>query len=71
MTTNPISVFKVFSATKARDREELGDRVMAWLEANPNLEIRKTVVSLTSDSKFHCLSMVLMCADRHGKNPPG
>jgi hypothetical protein len=60
----PVSVFKVFSATKAHDREELGDRVGAWLAANPHLEIRKTVVNLSSDSKFHCLSLVLICSTR-------
>jgi hypothetical protein len=60
----PLSVFKVFSATKARDREELGDRVMAWLQANPHLDVRQTVVSLSSDRQFHCLSLVLLCAVR-------
>lgn len=60
----PITVFKVFSATKARDREELGDRVMAWLQANPHLDVRQTVVSLSSDRQFHCLSLVLLCAVR-------
>jgi hypothetical protein len=47
----------------ARNRDELGDRVSAWLEANPHLEIRQTFVSLSSDRKFHCLSFVLICAD--------
>jgi len=60
----PISVFKVFSATRAQDREVLGDRVSAWVGANPQLEVRDTVVSLTSDSRFHCISFVLICADR-------
>jgi hypothetical protein len=58
-----ISAFKVFSATKARDREVLGERVSAWVAANPQLEVRQTVVSLSSDSEFHCLSFVLICAD--------
>jgi hypothetical protein len=60
----PISLFKVFSATKARDRETLGDRVTAWIEANPRIEVLNTVVSLSSDRAFHCLSLVLICADR-------
>jgi len=42
----------------------LGERVSAWVQANPNLEIRDTVVSLSSDSEFHCLSLVLLCAER-------
>jgi hypothetical protein len=44
----------------------LGDRVSAWLAANPHLEVRQTVVSLSSDSKFHCLSFVLICSDLTG-----
>jgi hypothetical protein len=59
-----ISVFKVFSATKAGDREVLGERVSAWIEANPHLEVQQTVVSLSSDRRFHCLSLVLLCTDR-------
>jgi hypothetical protein len=61
---SPRWVFKVFAATKAQDREILGDKVTAWLAANPHLEPKKTFVSLSSDSKFHCLSMVLILADR-------
>ena len=38
---------KVFSATKAKEREALGDFVTMWLRNNPNLEITgKTVDSL-------------------------
>lgn len=60
----PISQFKVFSATKAADREQLGERVTEWVRANPQLEILKTVVSQSSDNQFHCLSFVLICAQR-------
>jgi hypothetical protein len=60
----PISQFKVFSATKAADREHLGERVTEWIRANPQLEVRRTVVSQSSDNSFHCLSFVLMCAVR-------
>ena len=59
---HPISTIKVFSATKARDREVLGERVSAWVQANPHLEVRDTIVSLSSDAEFHCLSLVLLCA---------
>ena len=55
-----INVIKVFSTTKARDRNELGERVTAWLRANPSVEIADTTVSLTSDTEFHCLSIVLI-----------
>jgi hypothetical protein len=49
---------KVFSATKAKEREELGDTVTRWLRANPDLEIVDRVVSQSSDDEFHCLSIV-------------
>jgi hypothetical protein len=64
MTHRPISVVKVFSATKAQDREVLGDRISAWMEANPQLDVTRTCVSLSSDRKFHCLSFVLFCTER-------
>lgn len=64
VTQRPIRLYKVFSATKAQERETLGERVSAWIAANPQLEVVKTVVSLSSDAKFHCLSFVLICADR-------
>ena len=63
-TQGAISSFKVFSATKARDREVLGERVTVWIAANPAIEVLRTVVSLSSDRGFHCLSLVLVCADR-------
>lgn len=56
-----INLVKVFSVTKAREREELGPRVTAWLRANPNVEILQTVVAQSSDSEFHCFSMVFIC----------
>ena len=50
---------KVFSATKAKDREVLGARVSAWIEANPDLEITNTVVTQSSDKAFHCLAITV------------
>jgi hypothetical protein len=58
---NPINLVKVFSVTKARERDELGERVTAWLAANPGLKVLRTFIALTSDNRFHCLSMVLIC----------
>ena len=57
-----ITSIKVFSVTKARERDELGERVTAWIAANPGLQIVKTVLAQTSDARFHCLSMILFCA---------
>ena len=49
---------KVFSATKQRDRELLGEWVTRWLAHN-DVEIVDTVVRQSSDSGFHCLTIVL------------
>lgn len=51
---------KVFSATKQRDRDELGETVTRWLdEHSGKIEIVDKVVSQSSDSEYHCLSIVL------------
>ncbi len=50
---------KVFSATKAKEREELGDNVTRWLRSNGDLEVVERVVTQSSDNEFHCLTIVL------------
>ncbi len=55
---------KVFSATKAKEREELGETVTRWLRSNEDLEIVDHVVSQSSDDEFHCLSIVLFFRQR-------
>lgn len=52
---------KVFSATMARDREGLGEKVTRWIEEN-NPKILEAVVRQSSDAEFHCLSIILFCA---------
>ncbi len=50
---------KVFSATKARDRQNLGDRMTSWLGHHPEVDVVDTVVTQSSDREFHCLSITL------------
>jgi hypothetical protein len=50
---------KVFSATKAKEREELGETITRWLRANPDLEIVDRTLTQSSDDEFHCLTFVL------------
>lgn len=50
---------KVFSKTKARERELLGEEVTLWLRQRPNLEVVDKQVRLSSDNEFHCLSITL------------
>ena len=55
---------KVFSATKARERDALGDEVTRWLQANPEIEIVDREVRQSSDREFHCLTIVLFYRKR-------
>lgn len=55
---------KVFSATKAKDREELGENVTRWLKSNADLDIIDRVVTQSSDNEFHCLTMVLFYKEK-------
>lgn len=50
---------KVFSATKARERQALGDVVTKWIRENPENEIFRKEVTQSSDREFHCLTITL------------
>lgn len=50
---------KVFSASRYRDREEIGDRITQWLLDNPSLVIVDKYVTQSSDSEFHCWTLVI------------
>ena len=49
---------KVFSATLARNREELGEKVTQWLRDNPSCELVDLRVAQSSDREFHCISLI-------------
>ena len=50
---------KVFSATKAKEREDLGVYLTKWLKDNPQVKIKDTVVRQSSDNEFHCLTIIV------------
>ena len=50
---------KVFTATKARDRDALGELLTRWLRDNPRAKIVDKVVTQSSDREFHCLSITI------------
>lgn len=54
-----ITGVKVFSATKAKDRELLGELITDWLRSHPNYEIVDKIVTQSSDNEFHCLAITL------------
>ena len=55
---------KVFSATKAQERENLGVRVTSWLSENEPITVVDTVVRQSSDQQFHCLSIIVFYRKR-------
>jgi hypothetical protein len=51
---------KVFTATKAREREGMGERITEWLRESPPKEITDVQVTQSSDEEFHCLTITIM-----------
>jgi hypothetical protein len=49
---------KVFSATMAKEREALGEKVTDWMRANPKAEIVDKQVLQSSDEAFHCVTII-------------
>jgi hypothetical protein len=59
---------KVFSATKAREREELGENITRWIKAHPGVQVLDKIVTQSSDREFHCLTITLFYRDREMAN---
>lgn len=55
---------KVFSATKARDREVLGEAITDWIRRHPQLEIFDKIVTQSSDAEYHCLAITIFYRER-------
>lgn len=50
---------KVFSATKAKERELLGETITDWIRSNPDKIVVDKVVTQSSDQAFHCIAITL------------
>jgi len=50
---------KVFSATMVADREQLGEKVSAWMQTNSHLKVTDIVVTQSSDEAFHCIAITV------------
>ena len=55
---------KVFSATKARDREVLGDVITEWIRSHQEYEVFDKIVTQSSDAEFHCLAITVFYRTR-------
>jgi len=68
LATKVFNGAKVFSATMAQDREFLGDKVTAWIQTHPRRQIVDTIVTLSSDSAFHCLAITVFYWEKPEEN---
>ena len=50
---------KVFSATMVADRDQLGEKVTAWMTNNPDKKVTDVVVTQSSDEAFHCIAITV------------
>ena len=57
---------KVFSATMAQERDQLGEKITAWLASHPNVQIVDKIVTQSSDEAFHCLAITLFFNEKSG-----
>jgi hypothetical protein len=60
---NKFNSVKVFSATMAQERDQLGEKLTAWIAERPHLKIVDKVVTQSSDEAFHCLAITLFFWD--------
>jgi len=51
---------KVFAATKAKEREFLGETITDWIRTHPEYEVFDKIVTQSSDDAYHCLTIVLI-----------
>jgi hypothetical protein len=50
---------KVFSATMVADRDQLGEKITAWLANHRECLVTDVVVTQSSDEAFHCLAITV------------
>lgn len=63
---NQFNGVKVFSATMARTRDALSEQATEWARAHPDMEVVDTIVTQSSDSAYHCLTVCVFYWE-----PPG
>jgi hypothetical protein len=62
-TTARFNAVKVFSATMAQERENLGEKLTVWVREHPQCQIVDTIVTQSSDEAFHCLAITIFFLD--------
>lgn len=56
-SANRFTGVKVFSATMFAQRDQLGEKATEWIRANSRIVLVDTVVTQSSDSQFHCITL--------------
>ena len=56
---------KVFSATMANDRQQLGDKVTSWIAEHRHVQLTELTVTQSSDSSFHCITIAVFYRESH------
>ena len=54
---------KVFSATMVADRDQLGEKVTAWMANHPAFKVTDIVITQSSDEAFHCIAITVFYAE--------
>jgi len=55
---------KVFTATKAKEREGLGEKATEWIRSAPARDVIEVSVTQSSDEEFHCLTIAIFYTDK-------
>jgi hypothetical protein len=63
-TINGYTGVKVFSATKARERDGMGAAISRWVKQHSDLEIVEKIITQSSDKEFHCYTMTLFYREK-------
>jgi len=50
---------KVFSATMVADRDQLGEKVTAWIASHTECKVTDIVITQSSDEAFHCIAITV------------
>jgi hypothetical protein len=54
---------KVFSATMVADRDQLGEKVTAWMASHQAFKVTDIVITQSSDEAFHCIAITVFYAE--------
>jgi len=58
---------KIFSATMVADRDQLGEKITAWIAAHKECQITDVIVTQSSDEAFHCVAITLFYWEEGGQ----